>query len=80
MELLLRVVKPDIGIITCIDAVHSENMGNPTLIAEEKRHMIDHAKDVVFLNMDDIYIKQMADRTAADVLWYSIQDTSTGDV
>jgi UDP-N-acetylmuramoyl-tripeptide--D-alanyl-D-alanine ligase len=80
MLTLLSVVKPHIGIITCIDAVHSEQIGNPTNIAEEKRHMIDQALDVVFLNMDDVYINQMSDRTAADVLWYSIQQSSVGDV
>jgi UDP-N-acetylmuramoyl-tripeptide--D-alanyl-D-alanine ligase len=42
--------------------------------------MIDRTKDVVFLNQDDSYVKQMDDVTVADVLWYSIDDLAAGDV
>ncbi|USN57226.1 MAG: hypothetical protein H6766_01905 [Candidatus Peribacteria bacterium] len=80
MDKLLSIAVPDIGIITRIDAVHSQQMGDPTHIAEQKRKMIDASKDIVFLNMDDVYIKQMDDRTDADILWYSIIDGALGDI
>ncbi len=80
MEQMLAVTVPDVGVITRIDAVHSEQMGDPTQIAEEKRKMIDVSRDVVFLNRDDEYVRQMADATGADVLWYSFADGESGDV
>lgn len=80
MDLLLAIAKPHVGVITTIDAVHSLQMGDPTQIAEQKRKMIDAATDLVLLNRDDEYVQQMADRTQADVMWYSIQDGATGDV
>lgn len=80
MQQMLSVATPHVGVITCIDAVHSEQMGDPTHIAEQKRQMIDAATDVVFLNRDDVYVQQMGDRTVADVLWYSILDGDAGDV
>jgi UDP-N-acetylmuramoyl-tripeptide--D-alanyl-D-alanine ligase len=79
MAILLSIVPPDIAIITAIDAVHGDHIGSPTDIANQKRLLIDHARDIAFLNQDDPYILQMADRTAADVIRYSINQPATNE-
>jgi len=61
MEFLLTIAKPDIGIFTAIDAVHSEQFGNPQAIAQEEIKMVQNTKSTVFLNSDDPYAMQIKD-------------------
>ena len=61
MEFLLSIVKPDIGVFTAIDAVHSEQFGNPQEIAREEVKMVKNTKSTVFLNSDDPYAMELKD-------------------
>jgi UDP-N-acetylmuramyl pentapeptide synthase len=40
MDFLLKIAKPHIGVFTAIDAVHSEQFGNPAEIAREEIKML----------------------------------------
>ena len=71
MEFLLSINKPNIGVFTAIDAVHSEQFGSPADIAEEEVKMVKNTREAVFLNRDDAYAKQVCDRIGVDVLTYT---------
>lgn len=70
MDFLLSIHKPNIGIFTAIDAVHSEQFGSPTEIAHEEVKMAKQTRDVVFLNRDDTYARQLKSQLGVDVLMY----------
>ena len=70
MEFLLSIAKPDIGVFTAIDAVHSEQFGNPQEIAREEVKMIKNTKSTVFLNSDDPYAMELKDSLWVDVFTY----------
>ena len=71
MEFLLSINKPNIGVFTAIDAVHSEQFGSPADIAEEEVKMVKNTRETVLLNRDDAYAKQVCDRIGVDVLTYT---------
>ena len=78
MSFLLHIVKPDIGIFTAMDSVHSEQFGDPQAIAQEEIKMILATKETAFLNHDDMYAMQLYDRISIEKFtyqteWYSQQ-------
>lgn len=72
MDKLLSIVKPDIGIMTQLDSVHSLQFWDPTAIAKEEIKMVKNTKDVVFLNYDDDYAKQLIWKLKSDQITYWI--------
>ncbi len=70
MEFLLSINKPHIGIFTAIDAVHSEQFGNPAEIAREESKMVKHTREIAFLNLDDPYAQQLLGTLGIDELTY----------
>ena len=60
MAFLLSIVKPDISILTKLDAVHSEQFGDPKAIAEEEVLLNKNTKEIVYLNSDDEYAQQLS--------------------
>lgn len=76
MDFLLSIVKPDCAIHTQIDAVHSEQFGNPDNIAKEEFLLVQNTRDVVFLNTDDPYAKDISSTIACDILTYSATGVS----
>ncbi|MDR2416304.1 MAG: hypothetical protein LBD75_07060 [Candidatus Peribacteria bacterium] len=70
MDFILKVAYPDIGVFTAIDAVHSEQFGSPTEIANEEIKMALHTKQLVFLNQDDAYAMQLFPHIQIDKLTY----------
>ncbi len=70
MRQLVDVVVPDIAIVTRIDSVHSMQMWDATAIAQEKWLLVASAKDVVYLNTDDVLVAWMESRSGVDVLRY----------
>lgn len=70
MEFLLSINKPHIGVFTAIDAVHSEQFGNPAEIAREEAKMVKHTREVAFLNLDDSYAQQLVGTLGIDCLTY----------
>ncbi|PID34784.1 MAG: hypothetical protein CR971_01475 [candidate division SR1 bacterium] len=70
MDFLLNIAKPDIGVFTALDAVHSEQFGDPNAIAEEEVKMPLNTKEVVFLNNDEPYTHQIINSIKIDKLTY----------
>ena len=70
MEFLLRINKPHIGVFTAIDAVHSEQFGNPAEIAREEVKMVKNTREMAFLNLDDPYAQQLVWTLGVDELSY----------
>lgn len=73
MDFLLSIVKPDIGIFTAIDAVHSEQFGNPERIAQDESAMVLACTEKVFLNAQDSYATKLMERPTVDTLLYQTQ-------
>ena len=73
MEFLINIAKPDIGVFTAIDAVHSEQFGNPAEIAKEEVKMIKNTKEIAFLNANDTYAQQLKDMIQIDKITYQTQ-------
>jgi UDP-N-acetylmuramoyl-tripeptide--D-alanyl-D-alanine ligase len=73
MDFLLEIVKPDIGIFTAIDSVHSEQFGDPQAIAVEEIKMILATKETAFLNRDDDYAVQLYPRFSGEKFWYQTE-------
>ncbi|MGQ0778472.1 MAG: Mur ligase family protein [Pseudonocardiales bacterium] len=61
---ICRWLKPTIGVITAIDAVHMERMGSLDNIAEAKAELLEKV-DVAILGTDSLHLKKMADLMAS---------------
>lgn len=77
MDFILKVAHPDIWVFTAIDAVHSEQFGNPQKIASEEIKMALNTKSLVFLNANDEYAQQLAPRIKVDKLMYKTFDNDS---
>ena len=55
---------------TAIDAVHSEQFGNPTEIAREEAKMVKSTREIAFLNADDAYAKEVMGALEIDCFSY----------
>lgn len=73
MDFLLSIVKPDIGVFTAIDSVHSEQFGDPGAIAKEEIKMILATKETAFLNRDDDYAVQLYPRVQIEKFSYQTE-------
>ncbi len=70
MDFLLNIAKPDIGVFTALDAVHSEQFWDPNAIAEEEVKMPLNTKEIIFLNNDEPYTHQIINNIKIDKLTY----------
>lgn len=73
MDFLLTIANPHIGIFTAIDAVHSEQFGNPAEIAREEVKMLKNTLEMGFLNANDAYAIQLKDQLHIDYLTYQTE-------
>ncbi len=73
MDFLVSISKPHIGIFTAIDAVHSEQFGNPAEIAREEVKMLKNTLEIWFLNANDAYAIQLKDQLHIDYLTYQTE-------
>lgn len=71
MTKLLSVVKPDIGIMTKLDAVHSEQFWDPNKLAKEEVKMIRQTRDIAYLNADELYTPELLSLISIDSFLYS---------
>ncbi len=71
MKFLLSIIKPDIWVFTKIDSVHSLQFGTPQAIANEESLMIKNTKEIAFLNIDDIYARQLYNLIQIDKFFYT---------
>lgn len=70
MDFLLNIHKPHIGVFTAIDAVHSEQFGDPSQIAAEEIKMLQNTREIAFLNTDDPYARQLLPELKIDTFTY----------
>ena len=69
---LARIGRPEIGVVTAVQAVHLSRIGTIEAIAQAKGELIEAlpADGVAVLNADDERVRRMAVRTAARILTY----------
>jgi len=76
ISFLCGIAKPNVGIVTNIGTVHAERAGSQELIAKGKAELVEAlapAPDgIAILNFDDPYVKAMASKTQARVLFYGL--------
>lgn len=77
IRLLCNLARPQVGVITNVDAVHLERLGTIERIAEAKAELIEalpSAEDggVAILNWDDDRVRAMADLTKARIFTYGL--------
>jgi len=81
MDSYLSLVRPKVGVVTGISPVHSEPelLGSLEGILEEKGKLLEALpKDGwAILNHDDENVRQMAEKTKAQILWYGIGEKPT---
>jgi UDP-N-acetylmuramoyl-tripeptide--D-alanyl-D-alanine ligase len=72
IDLLCRIARPQIGVVTNVGPVHLERLGSITAIAAAKAELVAALppEGVAVLNGDDAAVAAMASRTKARVLLY----------
>lgn len=74
IKTLCNIAQPQIGVVNNIGTVHAERAGSQEIIAKGKSELVESlpkAPDgVAILNLDDPWVRKMADNTQASVLYY----------
>lgn len=72
ISLLCSLAHPDVGVVTAVEAVHTELMGNEAQIAVAKRELVESLppSGLAVLNADDPWVAAMAAHTRAEVLTF----------
>lgn len=76
IELLCDIALPEIGVVTNIGTVHAERAGSQEAIAQGKAELVRSLPEqgVAILNYDDPLVRQMAEQSAARVLFYGLSE------
>lgn len=80
MSFLLSIAKPHISILTKIDAVHSEQFGNPQEIAKEETKLQRWTLETCIINYDDSYWRSLRDYIDVDLLRYDTNECDASDI
>ena len=76
IDLLCKIAKPQVGVITNIGTVHAERAGSQEAIARGKSELVQALppapEGVAILNYDDIWVREMAKMTEARVFFYGL--------
>ena len=74
IKFLCDIAKPQIGVITNIGTVHAERAGSQEAIARGKAELIEAlpADGVAILNYDDLWVREMAKKSNAQVFFYGL--------
>lgn len=72
IALLCRLARPRYGIVTTIGPVHLERLGSMARIVQAKGELVEALpKDgLAVLNADDPYVRSLAAKSAAPIVWY----------
>lgn len=78
IQLLCEIAKPVVGVITNIGTVHAERAGSQEIIAHGKAELIESLPEngIAILNYDDPWVKPMAEKTNAKVLFYGLDPSA----
>ncbi|AAT89336.1 UDP-N-acetylmuramoylalanyl-D-glutamate--2,6-diaminopimelate ligase [Leifsonia xyli subsp. xyli] len=73
---LVGMARPDIGIVLKVGLAHAGEFGGIEKTLAAKTEMVSDLleSDVAVLNLDDPRVASMADKTAAHVLWFGLDD------
>lgn len=75
---LCEIAQPQIGVVTNIGTVHAERAGSQETIARGKAELVESLpagpEGIAVLNMDDPWVRGMAEQTQADVFSYGIDE------
>jgi UDP-N-acetylmuramoyl-tripeptide--D-alanyl-D-alanine ligase len=71
---LCEIAQPSIGVVTNIGTVHAERAGSQEAIFHGKAELVQAlpAGGVAILNLDDAWVRKMAELTAARVFFYGL--------
>ncbi|PWH19619.1 MAG: UDP-N-acetylmuramoylalanyl-D-glutamyl-2, 6-diaminopimelate--D-alanyl-D-alanine ligase [Anaerolineae bacterium] len=73
---LCEIALPHIGVVTNVGTVHAERAGSQEAIAQGKSELVQALPPaphgVAILNIDDPYVRQMAQKTQAKVFFYGL--------
>lgn len=74
IKLLCEIADPKVGVISNIGTVHAERAGSIEAIANGKAELIEYLPEngVAILNYDDPWVRPMAEKTKAKVLFYGL--------
>jgi UDP-N-acetylmuramoyl-tripeptide--D-alanyl-D-alanine ligase len=78
---LCAMARPTLGVVTSVEAVHTEMFGDVGEVAVAKGELVESlpASGVAVLNADNALVAAMADRTAARVMRVALAARSHGD-
>jgi UDP-N-acetylmuramoyl-tripeptide--D-alanyl-D-alanine ligase len=76
IKLLCDLARPQVGVVTNVGTVHAERAGSQEIIARGKAELIEALppapEGVAILNYDDAWVRQMATKTQAKVIFYGL--------
>lgn len=76
IKLLCELALPSVGVVTNIGTVHAERAGSKESIALGKAELVEALppapEGVAILNYDDVYVREMAQKTRARVFFYGL--------
>lgn len=72
IETLCQIAQPQIGVVTNVGLTHLECLGSQENIAKAKSELVENlpSTGTAVLNGDDKYVRQMAAKTEAEILYY----------
>ncbi len=75
IKFLCDLAHPEIGVVTNIGTVHAERAGSQESIARGKAELVENLppNGTAILNMDDPWVRWMAERSNAPVLRYGVE-------
>lgn len=80
IQTLCEIARPHVGVVTNIGIVHAERAGSQAVIARGKAELVESLppapEGVAVLNMDDPWVRKMAEKTKARVISYGITEHS----
>lgn len=78
---LCDIAKPQVGIVTNVGTVHAERAGTQETIARGKAELIQALppapEGIAILNYDDPWVRPMADKTNARIIYYGLDPKAT---
>lgn len=78
IALLCDIAQPQIGVINNVGTVHAERAGSQEVIARGKAELVESlpADGTAILNYDDAWVRGMAEKTKARILWYGLDSNA----
>lgn len=76
---LIRMAKPDVGVVLTVGLAHAGEFGGIATTLATKTEMVTDLEqsDVAVLNIDDPRVAGMADKTAARVVWFGLDERAS---